>query len=365
MAPRSPKRGSSSSSSAAKKAKTAGNEVTDKVKTVVGALALAEKKGISESVIALLSNSAEHCLGDYADQRHPWQKEVVGMVSKVLQSSQEALEDEVAAAEALVNGGGEEKTRRETAVAAAEQALAASEEAHKAAKTAKDEGLEALEKAKAAEKEAAKAKTDGDAEVVKVEANKKSLESAVTEALAPLKENDSKKVNAKLMKVLIKELTAAQIEDSLIQCMQITLHKPASSRASFDAILLEQLDMQIASKLAAFSGVLSNEAPAREQRAAAADAAAAAAVAADSAAAAAAKNLNDAKHTEAVNAKASKQAKASAKNLTQDLLQAAATLERAKLSLEEFKTGALSQFNELKDRSTPPLAAEEAAPATE
>eukprot|EP00933_Yihiella_yeosuensis_P049890 TRINITY_DN473_c0_g1_i1.p1 TRINITY_DN473_c0_g1~~TRINITY_DN473_c0_g1_i1.p1 ORF type:complete len:374 (+),score=161.99 TRINITY_DN473_c0_g1_i1:77-1198(+) len=348
---------------AAKKAKKE-NDALAKCKVIAGALKHAEKKGVQPSLIELLSEAVTHCLPVYKADRHEFQHSIVDMVAKILTTSKEVLEADVAAAQDLLNNGDAERTRREEASKSAESALTETKETHQKKQEAKTEKQEALKVSVEALKSAQAAQKTGDAKAQGYEAEKTALESAVSTLLAPMKEAAGSK---KCIHALAKAATSANLESSLIEAIELALSKKPDARGSFDAVIIEQLDLQISQKLATLNGHLAEEAPAREQRAAAVKAAQEAHDAAKAASEASLAELKAAKEAEAAAKTALTTATEAVKGFSEELLSTTGKLDRSKNKLEGFVNGPLADFNLLVDYAAPvpePEAPEPVAEAT-
>jgi hypothetical protein len=347
-----PKKRPSSAAAATKEAnakKSKKNDVASKVKAVTKALALAQKRGVSASVIELMASMLEPSLS----QEHGFQTEVQEMIAKVLSEAELALEADVAAAQELVSGGDAEREKREANVATTEAAYAASQEESKAKDAAKNAAAETLKVAGLAMKDAVAKQVAGDRDAVAIEKTKATVEEAV-KLLTTLKETGAGK---RQLQALLKHLAPVGLESTLEKSLPLPLAKKPEARGSFDLIVLEHVDKTIADKVVELMAKLNEAAPAREARAATVEAAKAtldAAVKANEEAIDASKAAKDA---EAEAAAASNTAKAAVKSLTTELLNASSTLEKAKAALDAFRSEPLAAFAEL--RTLPAVAANE------
>mmetsp|Transcript_23840 Transcript_23840/g.43226 ORF Transcript_23840/g.43226 Transcript_23840/m.43226 type:complete len:371 (-) Transcript_23840:217-1329(-) len=331
-----------------------------KCEAIAVALELAEKKNVPASVIALLGPALKHCLPTFKEDRHSFQVNILDMAAKTLAASESALISEVAFAEATVNGGDEEKAKREAAVLETDAAFTAAQEEHKvkqASKLAKAEALkvilEPLKLAQANQK-------SGDADAESLEKTKAALEATVAELLTPMKETGGSK---RQLANLSKQLTTV-VETSLLEAMELPLLQKPEKRGTFDAVIIENLETQILAKKTSMEAKLQEEAPAREARAGAVTAAQEAHDTAKAEYETAATELKAAKEAEAAAKDAAATAKAAAKTLAAEILEAASQLDNARKTLEEFRSGPKAFFQELLERTAPALEPEEpAAPA--
>eukprot|EP00930_Biecheleria_cincta_P034514 TRINITY_DN2384_c0_g1_i3.p1 TRINITY_DN2384_c0_g1~~TRINITY_DN2384_c0_g1_i3.p1 ORF type:complete len:380 (+),score=139.76 TRINITY_DN2384_c0_g1_i3:84-1223(+) len=344
-----PKRGTSSAagrpSKAAKKDTTAAA-----CKLIADALELARKKGVPADVTTFLGAALKHTLPTYKEARHKFQASVLSMVATTLADSESVLLEDIASAEATVNGGGDETSRREAAVVSAEQNLQVCQETLQEKQTLKAQTLEKLKATLEPLKEAQAKQQDGDAKGDDLEKAKEAFAAARSELLMPMKEAGGSK---RPLHNLAKQLKAVHIEDSLLEAMELPLLKKPEQRGDFDAVILEQLDLQLSEKDLAFESKLKEAASAKEERAAAVRAAQDAHDTAKEASEAAAEELKAAKDAESAAKASSVEAHRAAKSLTSELADAAQQLDTARQRLEAFRSGPLVCFNELLERSAP------------
>merc|ERR1712224_831016 len=206
------------------------------------------------------------------------------------------------------------------------------------------------------------AQKSGDADAEALEKEKASLEAALTEFLVPMKETGG---NARQLSKLSKQLSAAEIESSLLEAMQFALLQKPEKRGSFDAVIIENLESQAAAKKAAMEAKLQEAAPAREERAAAVKAAQDAHDAAKEANETAIAEQKAAKDAEAAAKAAAADAKDAANSLGLELEAAALKLDAARKALEEFRSGPKAIFQELLERTAPQPEPEEVPAAEE
>ena len=351
--------GSAARGSAPKKARVA-DGTPSKLKSIEKALKIAQKKGVPAEVISLVGIMLSQSLPTYKDERHEFQSEVVDMADKVLADSLSALEEDVAKAQELVDGGDGEKDRREKAVAEAEAAHTASLEDAKAKEEDKKAKAEAYEATVAPLKAAKDAQKSGDAEGVVLEKEKEALEDAIQNDLNPMKESGGKQ---RQLARLSKAIARAGLEDSLVESVHLPLSKAPDKRGSFDGVVLKSLEEAIGEKLTKLSSDIEAFGPAKEERAAKVKEAQEAHDAAKEASESAINALAEARKAEATAKEAAATAKKSAKSLDSDLANAANCLEEAKEELSNFQNGPLAAFTELKNRTVPQPEPQESAEA--
>jgi len=362
-----PKRGTAIAagrpSKAAKKDTTAAT-----CKLIADALELAQKKDVPADVTTFLGAALKHTLPTYKEARHEFQAAVLKMVEKTLADSESVLLEDITSAEATVNGGEDEKTKREAAIVSAEQSLQVCQETLEEKQTLKAQKLEEFKATLEPLKEAQAKQQDGDAKDSDLDKAQEAFAAARSELLAPMKMAGGSK---RPLHNLAKQLKAVQIEDSLLEAMELPLLKKPEQRGRFDAVILEQLDLHLSEKDSAFESKLKEAAPAKEERAVSVKAAQDAHDTAKAASEAAAEELKTAKEAETTAKASSAEAHRAAKCLTSELADAAQQLDTARQRLEEFRSGPLVSFSELLERSAPepegeePLAEKSDAPAAE
>jgi len=356
-----PKRSSSTAGRPAKAQKK--EPAAAKCKEIAEALEIAQQKDVPAEVTSLLASTLKYCLPLYKEERHEFQNSILDMVAKTLGNSEAALQDEVVSAEATVNGGDEEQKRREAAVVETAATLEVTKKTHEEKAALKAEKADAFKASFAPLKEAQQKQKEGDAEALKLEKTKAALESAVTELLTPMTEAGGSK---RQVQSLVKQLGPIELEDSMMSALELPLLKKPDQRGSFDAVILEQLSLQLAEKKAVLEKKLAEEAPAREQRAEAVKAAQDNHDAAKVASETAASELNEAKEGESAAKSAAATAEHAVGSLTAELRAAAKKLDAARKELEGFRSGPLASFQELLERTAPapePEEPAEAAPA--
>jgi len=344
-----PKR--STASTAGRPSKAAKKDTTaSSCKLIAEALEIAQKKDVPSDVTTLLATVLKHALPTYKEERHEFQAAVLQMVEKTLTDSESVLLEAVASAEATVNGGEDEKSRREAAVASADQNLQVCQESLKEKQTLKAQKLDDFKATLEPLKQAQAKQQDGDAIDADLEKAKEAFVSARSELLAPMKETGG---NKRQLQNLAKQMKAVQIEDSLVEAMELPLLKKPEQRGRFDAVILDQLDLFLSEKDATFESKLKEAAPAKEERAASVKAAQDTHDAAKAVSDAAAEAAKAAKEAEIAAKASASEAHKAAKSLASELADAAQQLDTARQQLEEFRSGPLCAFKELLERSAP------------
>jgi chromosome segregation ATPase len=211
-------------------------------KSAVVAAQISKFEGLPESCRTMLASIADSILTTYATDRHPFQVKAMEMIAQSLAMVQADLESCLSKAKEKVNNSSVDHEAHRAALAAAEAKLVASQEALVKAE-------ETLQASIASEKAAKvdvnsvqaelKAKED---ELAGEVAKKKELENA-REAYEELKASKQAGKDMKTsLKSVTKVLSQFELEDSVINALSEVLVKDASSRGTFDGIVLQQVD---------------------------------------------------------------------------------------------------------------------------
>merc|ERR1719453_3034193 len=97
--------------------------------------------------------------------------------------------------------------------------------------------------------------------------NKAKLESAMNDVYTPLKLGASDKATTKKYLASLASIAKAfKMDNSLVSALPSALNKPAESRSSFDAVILQQLETDISNKLDGFQALILEGTPAKEAR---------------------------------------------------------------------------------------------------
>jgi len=334
-----------------KSRRSAGNPNKAKVSSITGALKHTDT--LSSSVIEMLAGMAEHCLLTGKDERHEYQKSVIGMLEEALRGMEAALTQAVKDADAVVTGADALKQQRDAALETAKAAVVAMEADLTAKKEKQVSAKESMVAAVASLKEAETAQTKGDLELTEASGKKEKMETAMRDALNPLKEGGG---NKKLLGHIEKLTKPFGIDASLMEAVQRALKTTAASRSHFDGVAVHEFEVACQKIIADLDAVLKNGEPGKNEREAKVQAAKATQEAAVA--------LHDASSTAVSEADAAfKQSKIDVKtaekavsHFLSDMKDAGNDLDKKKSALQHFQEGALANFAYLKD---PPLPVEE------
>jgi len=324
--------------------------------------ALLQSTDFPAHVLEMLSTSLPGCLGMPKEQRHPFQQEIAGMVGEVLakceaglQGGVQSAETSLAAVKALKDT--DEATERDEA-----EKLSAKEEAWAAAQTAADEASKALSAAREAQAATEAAKAAGDAEHEAAAEKKARLSSALSDHFLPIKEGGAEP--AKVKEGIAAVLAAGgdfSFDATLLKALPSAAQKAFGDRGSFDSLVLDQIEAEFKKHAEALDELIANAEPTKKEQEAKVEEATAESEKAKAHEQECAAALVAAK-AEVKEALASKRAAAKAiRERGPEIKQMTAELEKASTRLDEFRSGPLAAFQELRDLSeAAPAEAEEA-----
>jgi hypothetical protein len=283
------------------------------------------------------------------------------MVGQTMASIKSKLQEDVTTAQAKVDGADVEKASRTEAAEAAAKKLAELEQAVRTARETMDADKAAEAGAKIFLAAAEKAISTTEADLASAEKKKVKLESARKDVFEPLKTSKAAGSQGhRDLSNLIKVLKECGCESSLADSLAETFGKEVEARATFDNIVINELECQMTKRVAeleatAKDGETNKLGAANGKAAAEADHTASVAklTASKDAVAAAEAALSDGK-------KALAQGKAAVGSYEKDMKAAAAALASAKSDLDTFLDAAFKSFEYLKDLAPPAPEPEEA-----
>merc|ERR1719258_917149 len=306
----------------------------------------------------MLDSVLPFSLGEYSDQRHRFQEQVVEAIGSILGEAEAALKQDVTDKRSQRDAASAEKPLRESEAAEAANALEAKiAEVHRL-KVILAEKATAFRAAKASLAAAEEAKVEDGQKVRETEKKKVDFVGA-TEHLNFLKaassdDADGRKKKSELMALLKKY----KFEESMMIALPAAFSKAPDARGQFDHMAINQLEGEIAKFVAEIDAVLAAAAPGQAK--------------CEEAIKAAAEQLASAKGEQRVAAKAfdvaSKEqadceaASATAQKAVRSNAQLSKKLEKslndAEVEVELFEQGPRQTFKELCERTTPPPAME-------
>jgi len=345
------KRPAASSMGGAKKRKV--DVVGPKVAAV--SQALLEHGVLAGSTSAMLSSMGTFCLGVPKDERHAYQAEITGMIGEALTAAEAELVKSVADCKTKVDNTAADKVSRSAAVTAAASALESLQAATAEKVQAVGEAEKAQKAAMAAGDEARSKESKGAAVAKKQEAKKASLEQAMKGYLAPLKE---RAVASKEDKAALKKLVAIgkefEFDASMLETLPKAVKKEPVERGTFDTLTLSKLEEEILAAVAKLDKALADGKPEQAELEAAVKGVEAAEEAAATALTAASDALAGAKAAEKAGKTALKEAESAAKAWLKDTKDVMDTFDSLTATLDEFRSGPLTFYGDLKDLTPPP-----------
>jgi len=308
-------------------------------------------------------------LSIYAAERHPFQVQTVDMAAKTIADMKRKLEEDIVATQAKVDGADVEKASRTDAATASAAKLTELEQAGKRAREAVDADKAADAEAKLSLTAAGAAITSTAADLESAEKKKSKLETVRKDVYEPLKTSKATGLQGhRDLKNLVNVIKECGCEAALADSLAETFTKDVDARATFDDIVIKELDAQMTSRIAEFESAI-KDGESTKQKASDTKAAAEDKVKVSSEKLATSKaTLADAEAALSDGRKALQSAKAAVENYDKDMKAAATSLAKAKEALTSFLDGPLKAFQELKDLAPPapepePQAASEEAPA--
>jgi len=320
---------------------------------------LTEAEGYPEATLQMLASSVKSCFETPKASRHMVQTAVIDMISEVMTGIEANHTKKIEEHRAKIAEGDAEKARRQAAAEAATATVTERAEAAKAADAALTAVYEA-EAAAATEVTEAKAQqAAGDAELASAEGRKVSAESAMAEAFGPLKDGSAQDVASAVDRVISagKDL---KLEEQLLNTAVHVLNKPATERAAFDGVVVQQMDEQLKAAVATLAATLASGEAGKADRAAKVQGAEAKVEALAAQAEVCRTQLKAAKEASKDAVAANKAAAKAVKDLDPELAEATAQAEMAESVLVAFKAD-LDTCKELVEGAPE----EDAAPAEE
>jgi hypothetical protein len=356
---------------AAKRAASKGREDPVKKRTKMVGEALEETEDLPERVMDILVSTLNVTVAKPKADRHPFNDRLVVMIGEIFDGQLKALEKNLAEKQAKFDEVSPAKGTRESELEDAQKQEHENKDAFDKAKEAMTEHGAKVKEAAAEVVAKKKAQAAGDESLNGISQKKESINSVKTTCLDPLlegavpKEERDEKIGA----VLTVGKSFA-FDNSLMQAVVQVLEKDKDDRTGFDETCTDQIKEAFVSRLQKFDEELQEGAPAKAERLAAVEAAEAAKADADAKQAELVQKLQEAKEAKEAATEAFKTAKQRLADFLPEVKDMGEELEEAKVELEDFTTGPLVSFNELKDWkegqfATVPEAADPNGEATE
>jgi len=331
-------------------------KLNQQVEEVVKALHQAE---VSGAVSKMLSAIAPLSLGEFSEQRHPFQKRVVEGLGRLLNEVEAALNKEVTDKRSTRDEAASVKPLREKEAADAEEKLNAKMAEVQSAKVALAGKAMAFRAARTALAEAEEAKIiDGknaqDAEKKKAEFN------TALENLTALKETASADAEGKKRtNELMASLKKHKFEESMMIALPAALAKTPEARGQFDSVVIGQVEGELQKKIAEQDQILADAAPGQEKCIAAINEAKQSLDAARGEQRVAAQFFDNLSKEQNECSEASATAQKAVRDSASLLKKLEKTLHNAEVEVQIFEQGPRETFKQLCERSAPAPVAEE------
>lgn len=327
--------------------------VASKIRHIVEAITTAE---LPERTREMLVGCLPESLAVEMDCRHAHQQQIVEMVGETLNGIQKSIEKGIQELDAKVASADRERENREAAL---KKQTEGRDQIAKTVNLKKGDVARdhlAFREAEKSLAQAVAAQTSGDEELEETAVQKNDLEAAMRDYYYPLKEGAA---NKKLLNTLMTACKKFNFESSLLAAVSTALGQNADSRGSFDALTLTRFEDALTEKKNTLEKILLDGEPAKAQRAAAVSQAEGVRASASAARATTAKALFEAQSQEKSSEASVEEASTAVENFVPELEALQSHREAEILRLGNFREEPLAAFQELKERSTPPLELEQ------
>lgn len=228
-----------------------------------------KRAGLPQQCQQLLMAIVPGSFGVAADERHPAQEAVIGMIDRMIQGMKAKMIADIEEQKGVVAEADSKKEHSAKAVSEVQSRLAASEalssekmKSLQAADGVVREKLELLEAAKSRQ-------VEGDRALEPVQAAREQYEHADKAEFkflleSEIREQDEVKKQYDVVKPLIDNLG---LDESLAISVFAAIEKEPSARGTFDNMVVEQLAQRLKDKMAKLEEKLAAEAPAKAERA--------------------------------------------------------------------------------------------------
>jgi len=200
---------------------------------------------LPDGMRTILCEAAPICLSKYVEERHPFEQQLVEMMSSTLQDIQKEMESRISEVKAQIAGSASKKMELDASLASEEATLHEKKSAVIEKTNTVEVATAAVSAAILAVNEAAKSEKDVKAALHEMRAKRDRLTCA-TEALAELRDGpqEGERTGARRIKQLqgsiMKVGAEFQFERSLLCALQGTLDITISDRTEFDLVILSQ-----------------------------------------------------------------------------------------------------------------------------
>jgi len=343
----------------------AAEKLNEQLAEVVAALHAKARRGflledvVSGEVAKMVDAVVPLSLGEYSDQRHPYQQRVVEGIATLMLEAEAALKQEATDKRATRDEAATDKPAREKAAADAEEKLNAKIAEVQSAKVALAKVAMAFRAARTALAEAEQAKVlDGQ---VAQDAEKKkndfvvALENLTGLKSAAAQDAEGRKKNSELMSLLKKH----KFEESMMIALPAALAKAPDARGQFDSMVIGQLEAELAKNISEQDKILADAVPGQEKCTRDIAEAQTAFDAARGEQRESAKVFDNLSKEQADLTEASAGSQKAVRDIAAVLKKHDKALHNAEVEVEIFEQGPRETFKALRERTTPPPVVEE------
>jgi len=351
----------------AKQAKQPAQPKRDPLLTKVAAgleLAADLPQSAKEMVMAMLVKAC----GTYKEERHEFQASVVSFTETTLAGVERELKEALEAAQQAAAHLDETKDARANAVHEAETVLEEQRADVSKAKHSLADAARAFRSAREAIAQASAAQETVEHDLTKAVAVKDELEVAMADLFKPLLAEGGAAGEGKGQEKadsLMQVLTKFSFDEAMLSALPSALVKEPSARGSFEMVVLSQLDNDVARRVAELDATLKEAQPTRAQRAEDLEKAQSSFEEAKQVQLDGAGTLQAATAEEQRRQAALQEAKQAVAEAGKEAKRLGRDVERSQRALDAFVGGPLAAFLQLRDRSAPTPAEEEAAKTEE
>lgn len=328
-------------------------------------MAALSKAPITPQVEKMLESILILSLGEFSDQRHQFQSQVVESLRGILVEAEKGLHKEVADAKSRHSLAIDEKENIEKESEDAAVKLKLKQEEVQSLKVALAEKAMAFRAATQALEQAEEAKKLDGKKSQEAESKKKDFETGL-ENLNILKsalpqEGETKQKSSDLLALL----SLYKFEESMMIALPAAFAKVPEERGQFDLMAMKELEGEFVKLISQQSEIIAAAVPSQEQCSAAVNEAQDTLATARAEQRTAAKSFDAASEEQATFEMVATEAQKALRELTQRTKKLQQQVTNAEVEVELFEQGPRQTFKELCDRSTPPVApAEEEAEMT-
>jgi len=329
-----------------------GEKLNKQMREVMAALS---KAPITPQVEKMLESILILSLGEFSDQRHQFQSQVVESLRGILVEAEKGLQKEVADAKSRCSVAVDEKAKIEKESEDSAAKLKLKEEEVQSLKVVLAEKAMAFRAATQALEQAEEAKKLDGKKSQEAESKKKDFETGL-ENLNILKsavpeEGETKQKASDLLALL----SLYKFEESMMIALPAAFAKVPEERGQFDLMAMKELEGEFAKLISQQSDIIAAAVPSQEQCSAAVNTAQDSLTTVRAEQRTAAKSFDAASEEQATFEMVATEAQKALRELSQRTKKLQQQVTNAEVEVELFEQGPSQTFKELCDRSTPPV----------